>query len=496
MISDFKDAFNELSDADPPLVERGQISADMAFTEMLQLLLDAIRGKREDDEMDCRSTLKARFRLTDEQINTRLLRMLCDTASTKVQATHDGVDLTKIEQLQYLIDGWVPKGDVALLYGAYGCGKTTLALGLAWALAKGLPFLDRTGNGTTGRSLFIATDSGAGPLIKAMDDLGIDPCEPLLTNGDPAQMIWIWAHAPDQGHEAWRADINGVVELKRFIEKNSIDLVLIDSAKSVSSAAGWSYTANESVSNMLRYLRQSVCQPHETSIVFLSHDGTAPGSHSGAKTWAEEPSMVIRLNRQRDDEGRDLGVKAEFKKDRAAVVDPLRNVAYRLNRETGQLLIEPEVEIVGNCSEAVIDILWGGHQRGVKSISRKGLVDEVFRKHSLAEKTVDNTLGSLAGKRRVVKPRRGHYALAPNELQRLHSRGGSREKGRNLERSQSLTGFSPVPDDFPPGTPDLPALPAREVPGTPEIPMLPVDLQQVPPSRQALPYLMEDDESE
>ena len=464
----------------------------LAFSEILQLLLDAIKDRREDDEMDCRSTLKGQFRLTDEQINGRLFRMLSDQSTTKVKAKQGGVDLTKIEQLRYLIDGWVPRGDAALLYGSFGCGKTTMALGLAWALANGLPFLDRTGNGTTGRSLFIATDSGPGPLVKAMDDLAIDPSDPLLTNGDPSQMIWVWAHAPDQGHEAWRADINGVVELKRFIDKNSIDLVLIDSAKSVSSAAGWSYSSNESVSNMLRYLRQSICQPHEASVIFLSHDGTKDGAHSGAKAWAEEPSVVIRLSRHQDDDGNDIGVKAEFKKDRAAVVDPLRNVTYRLNRESGQLLIEPEVEIVGNCSDAVIDILWGGHQRGVKSISRQGLVDEVFQKHSFARKTVDNTLGSLFGEKRIVRPHRGHYALAPKELQRLLSRGDSREEGRNSKRSQSVTEVSQVPDDFPPGTPDRPALPAGEAPGTPEIPMLPMDLEQIPPHGGGLPYLMED----
>ena len=215
-----------------------EASDALAFTETLQLLLEAIRDRREDDEMDCRSTLKGQFRLTDEQINSRLFRILGDQATTKVRGKHDGVDLTRIEQLRYLIDGWVPRGDAALIYGSYGCGKTTMALGLAWALAKGLPFLDRTGNGNTGRSLFIATDSGAGPLIKAMDDLAIDPHDALLTNDDPAQMIWTWAHAPDQGHEAWRADINGVVELKRFIQKHSIDLVLIDSAKSAAPLGG------------------------------------------------------------------------------------------------------------------------------------------------------------------------------------------------------------------------------------------------------------------
>jgi len=72
----------------------------LAFTEVLHLLLDAIREQREDDEMDCRSTLKGQFRLTDEQINGRLFRMLSDQSTTKAKAKQGGVDLTKIEQLR------------------------------------------------------------------------------------------------------------------------------------------------------------------------------------------------------------------------------------------------------------------------------------------------------------------------------------------------------------------------------------------------------------
>jgi len=465
----------------------------LPFTELLELLLKAIKNGREDDQMDCRALLKNHFRLTDEQITSRLFRLFSEKVIKTEKATHAGVDLTKIEQLGYLLDGWIPKGDVALIYGAFGTGKTTLALAMAWALAKGQPFLDRTGDGTSGNSLIIATDSGAGPLKKAMDDLAIDPADLLLTNSDPKQKIWIWAYAPEQGHDAWCADINGVVKLEAFIEKHSIDAVFIDSAKSVSSAAGWSYTSNESVSNLLRYLRQSVCQPRNCSIIFLSHDGTAQGSHSGAKAWAEEPSMVIRLAREVDQDGNELGVTAAFLKDRAAVIDVRRKLAYKLSRETGELVLSPEVDIVGSCHNAVIQVLWGAHQRGVESLSRKALLDEVFASHRKSAKTCDNTLGRMTASRQVVKPHRGHYALAPKELQRLHSYRDLYKEGSIRERSQSEAGVCQVPDDFPMAKPVTPEIPKGKTSGTYQIQALPMDLTTSLPLRNALPpYGMED----
>ena len=98
--------------------------------------------------------------------------------------------------------------------------------------------------------------------------------------------------------------------------------VAIDSAKSVSSAAGWSYTSNESVKALLKHLREGICAPFGCNIEFLSHDGTDKGSHSGAKAWAEDPSMVCALSIANDPDGKACGVTVNFRKDRAAAVEP------------------------------------------------------------------------------------------------------------------------------------------------------------------------------
>lgn len=128
-----------------------------------------------------------------------------------------------------------------------------------WAIVTATPFLDRDDRGKPGRVLFIATDSGIGPFKKSLDDLQIDQNHPYLTPGHPEQRIWFWGNASEQGHESWRADIRGVIRLEQFNRINNIDAVITDSAKSISSGAGWSHENNLFSRAMLTYLREGIC---------------------------------------------------------------------------------------------------------------------------------------------------------------------------------------------------------------------------------------------
>ena len=287
---------------------------------------------------------------------------------------------------------------------------------MALVAANGEPFLDRTTPGERLRTLVIATDSGVGPLKKSLDDLGVDPDDPLLKPGHSDQMIWILGAAADQGHQSWCADINGVVELRKFVLENNIAATFADSAKSISSAAGWKYSDNDAVRELLRYVREGICQPLNHSICLLSHDGTSQVAHAGAKSWAEDPSMVISLTRALDPDGRQVGVEVEFKKDRAATIEPHRKLTYSLNRESGGLLLSAECDSVGTCFEAITDVLYKAHQNGRDSLGRQALSDEVYTAHGYAQKTVDNTVGAMVAKREIVKLARGRVALAPATL--------------------------------------------------------------------------------
>ena len=401
------------------------------YGELIATTLEAITAADLDAEMEARAELKHRFRVSDEQIGTALFKRHSAEKVARVAATHDSVDMARVEQLQYLMDGWILKGDLMLTYGSYGTGKTTLALAKLHAHVTGTNLLDRDTPCAPGRGLFIATDSGTGPLKKAMQDLRLDPdSSTLMTPGHPDQRIYVWGHEPGQGQSSWICDIHGVIRLEQFIKKHGITYVVIDSAKSVSSAAGWSYTSNESVAALLKYLREGVAQPHGCCIEFLSHDGTEKGSHSGAKKWAEDPSMVCSLTPAINPETNKFeGVIAEFKKDRAAHVDARRTLRFGLN--DGRLELHPDVEVVSSCADAVLAILWEAHQRGVSSVSGRELKAEAVARFNRSHKTLENTLAKITGRgdgpnpSAVIRPRHGAYALSPKEIQKRTAGEGS-----------------------------------------------------------------------
>ena len=112
--------------------------------------------------MQCRSDLNTEYRVSDGQITRKLFKAFTATEVAVAKKTSVSVDLSKVEQLGYLKDGWIPSRDVSLVYGPFGTGKKSLLLALAIAAAKGEPFLDRTTPGERLRTLVIATDSALG----------------------------------------------------------------------------------------------------------------------------------------------------------------------------------------------------------------------------------------------------------------------------------------------------------------------------------------------
>ena len=184
----YEELFNQQQEG----VDIGVEPVQNTFTDMVRATLNAILKQDRDAEMQCRSALKTEYRVSDGQITRELFKAFTATEVAVARKTSDSVDLSKVEQLGYLKDGWIPSRDVSLVYGPFGTGKTSLLLALAIAAAKGEPFLDRTTPGERLRTLVIATDSGVGPLKKSLDDLGVDPDDPLFKPGHPDQMIWIW----------------------------------------------------------------------------------------------------------------------------------------------------------------------------------------------------------------------------------------------------------------------------------------------------------------
>ena len=463
---------------------RGELpTAEPKFNELIRELLSSYQIDDDDSVMELRASIKGRFRLSDDQINHHLFKTLASSKLKPVRRRHDSVDLTKVTELSYLLDGWLPKGDVSLVYAEKGTGKTCLALALSMALAKGESFLDRSKCVEPAKSMFIATDSGLGPLVTAMDHLGMLPEDPIFKPGHKDQMIHVQGFASDQGHASWCCDINGAIWLENQIKRHGLKLIVVDSAKSVSSSAGWSYTSNESTKAILTYMRECICEPLGCTILFLSHDGTAKGSHSGAKAWAEEPSMVISLSKDLDQDGKLKGVVAQFIKDRAAPPSSnQRKVPYRLSPDTGAFELAPGVEKVGSCEDIIVEIMWAAYQGDVPVVSRKGLVDEAFAAHNRSAKTVDNTLSALVKDRAIVRKGKGRYALASATLQRLQfSNRDLYIEGRNKEKTKSVTGVCALPGTVPDAQIGNNEFPTEKSPGNNQIPVPKSDLAEILP---------------
>ena len=151
------------------------------YSDFIDQIILAIEAGDEDDEMQWRADCKSHFRRTDEQINAALFKKFSKSKITKKTPDNPWVDLSKVEPLTYLMDGWLLKGDISLLYGRLGTGKTTFALWQAYNFAKGINILDRDTKCEKGNSLFICTDGGVNTFKNAMRVLGISDDDPVMS---------------------------------------------------------------------------------------------------------------------------------------------------------------------------------------------------------------------------------------------------------------------------------------------------------------------------
>ena len=188
--------------------------------------------------------------------------------------------------------GFVIKNDLTLIYGNAGSGKTTVALGLAASLLQGKGFLDHQIETTSGRVLFIASDSGTQPLLSALQNMNMIDL-PEYQEG-AQKRFHVWAAEPDQDMLNCDISLANCIELQSFVVNAKIDLVIIDSCKAVFSSAGIDYVDNNLVTAVLTYFKQVICA--STSVVFINHDGREKGAAAGAKAWKVIPSIVHQLS--------------------------------------------------------------------------------------------------------------------------------------------------------------------------------------------------------
>jgi archaellum biogenesis ATPase FlaH len=381
---------------------------EWTYTALIKAILKAISEDDIDTEKALKAELMNKFRVPVGQVEADLLRhqMLQETAGEKKKAPPKSLDLDQVEGMDFLIDGHVPANDQTLLFGKAGTGKTTAAVGYARAVLFGEGFLDHPHPARRGSVLFIASDSGPGPLKTVLQSAGVID-HPVFKNG-AEKRFHLWASDRNQGMSAWVADLRGCMRLLEFIKEEGIDLLIIDSCKSVTAPSDINYCDNKQVGSLLTYFKEVICA--HTSVVWLSHDGTqGPDTSSGAKAWKEVPSMVHRLEYDIDPKTKEVA-----KDYRRWVVQKNRLGRCRefyFEEHSGDVKLRDKQEVFPNCTAAIVEVLMACFLEGQTEVSRGQIVSSV----DATGKTVDNCLSKAVKAKHpeICRCNRGKYKLAP-----------------------------------------------------------------------------------
>jgi hypothetical protein len=406
----------------------------LTYTQLIAATLEAVREGKADAEMGARAEIMARFRRSDSQITKALIDLLTTQEGGAVnRSTYGAVDLERTAGMDWLIEGFIPEHDQVLIYGEAGAGKTTAAVGLAFAVIDGTGFLDRASHATRGSVLFIASDSGPDPLKATLQSMGLMDHPAMGENAE--HRLIVWAHDAGQGRLAWDASLRGCIALLDFIRRERIALVIIDSAKAVTSKADLSYCDNAPVTALLTFAKEVLCA--HCSIAWLHHDGTAKGSAAGAKAWKEVPSAVhaiehVEMGGSGDDKGgggpRNQPWKCErmrWWKVKKCRMGTDREFQFELDEATGRPALIPAAAktVVQDARAGIVEELWRAWQEGRRSLSRRDLIDAMRDQHNYSSKTTDNNLSRMVRAKhpevcRLDVPR-GHYKLAPRVVEML-----------------------------------------------------------------------------
>jgi hypothetical protein len=330
--------------------------------------------------------------------------------------------------LDWLLEGFLPANDQALLYAPAGAGKTTAALAMAFSIIDGTGFLDRASQPQAGSVLMIATDSGPAPLIRTLQDLG-KADHPAVDAQHKGLRLHVWAHDSDQAALGWEASLSGCLGLLDFVRSENIDLVIIDSCKAATSRADLNYCDNGQVTALLTFVKEVICQ--HCSVLWLNHDGTAGGEAAGAKAWKEVPSIVHSIQpvmEGGDDDGFEGPSDKSAGKKRISTwrrtwsvrkcrQGTAREFNYQIDEDTGRLAVSAITEVIRDVRHGVGKLLWDALQGGKPSLHRREIIAQLGKAKGYSSGSVANSLTRASGGRRPMVARvgsmPGHWKLTP-----------------------------------------------------------------------------------
>ena len=379
------------------------------YSELLELIFEAAVHQDNDTRYKYVAEMASRFRRYEKDIRPELLELMRKKHSNKVYTVGE-CDIRKVKDLDYLLEGFLPQGEVIHLFGEWASGKTSLALSMIRAGARGESFLDQDMKREPFKSLFIQSDATASRFKAAYYELGMDEDETMFTPG-PNQMSYLWAPDADQGLTGWQADLWGLMKLMEDVPKLGVKAIFIDSVKGMMGGdSGFSYCDNIVVGSMVRLLRENIAQQYNVSIILLNHRGKDEAQGAGAKQWTEAAGQAIELKNVKEfkqivNDKRELVVAKDS-------ITGKRRFQYSL--KDGRHVLVDDGDKVKNSFDYVKDNLVNEWTVNNKKVWKR---DELLKMQGISRTTVDRIIKKMAEPNGILKRNRpGVFELRTNNL--------------------------------------------------------------------------------
>ena len=256
-------------------------------SELMKDLLEHAKNENSDDYAEDFAEMEIRFRRSPIEINNDLLNQLRNSYGQKNYKV-GLVDMSKVKDLEYLLEGFLVRGENHQIFAGAGMGKTSLLAGMIRAGYKGVGFLNQTRHRDPFRTLWVSCDGGSSRWKAVYDDMGLDP-----------SMVDTIGADREQGLTNWKWTIPNLIKLRSQLEKKdkNYGLVVFDPVKGMMSSTGFKYTDNEHADSICQFLREIIAEPFGVAVVLLNHLSTDGTAGSGAKRWGEAVAVNVEIKK-------------------------------------------------------------------------------------------------------------------------------------------------------------------------------------------------------
>ena len=266
---------------------------------ILKDLLKHAKSKDLDSFFEDFAEYEHRYKRKPSLINMDLLHELRDSYAPRAYTVGE-VDMSKVDDLEYLLEGFLIRGEVHQFFAGAGMGKTSLLAGMIKAGSKGVGFLNQVRHREKFKVLWIACDGGSSRFKSVYEDFGLTP-----------EMVDVIGGDIKQGLTNWKWTIPDIVLLiEDYLKREKYGLIVFDSVKGMLANTGFQYTDNEHADSICQFLREIIGEPFGVAIGLINHLGTDNRSASGAKRWGEAVAVNIEIKSVMDAIG-DGGAKEE-----------------------------------------------------------------------------------------------------------------------------------------------------------------------------------------